>query len=272
MPNYDFKQLSPYDFELISRDVIQAREQIFLESFKTGKDDGIDFRHAGASGASIVQCKHYAESGLAKLLRDLSRESAKVAKLQPTRYILITSVALSPHNKTTIQNLFSIPLASADILGKDDINNLLAEHPGVEMRHYKLWLASKAVLDRALHNASMVQSEFEVERVYRDISGTSAVMLTPERKACSTPITSPSFQGHQASVKRRLRRCCCTIIPARDMRQYRSSPILRLHEVASIRAKNKSFTSTILSARPSLVNVRPSSHATKTGRSWILSS
>ena len=169
MPNYDFKQLSPHDFELISRDVIQARDQIFLESFKTGKDDGIDFRHAGASGASIVQCKHYAESGLAKLLRDLSRESAKVAKLQPTRYILITSVALSPHNKTTIQNLFSIPLASGDILGKDDINNLLAEHPGVEMRHYKLWLASKAVLDRALHNASMVQSEFEVGRVYRDI-------------------------------------------------------------------------------------------------------
>jgi DNA polymerase III delta prime subunit len=169
MPNYDFKQLSPHDFEVLSRDLIQARDQVFLESFKSGKDDGIDFRHASATGAIIVQCKHYAESGLARLLRDLTSEAGKVAKLRPTRYILVTSVGLSPHNKTAIQNMFGIPLSTGDILGKDDLNNLLSVHSDVENRHFKLWLASKAVLDRALHNASVVQSEFEVERVYSDI-------------------------------------------------------------------------------------------------------
>ena len=36
----------------------------------------------------------------------------------------------------------------------------------VEKRHYKLWLASKAVLERALHNAAVTRSEFKVEQVY----------------------------------------------------------------------------------------------------------
>lgn len=169
MPHYDFKQLSPHDFEELSRDLIQARDHVVLESFKTGKDGGIDFRHALGRNATIVQCKHYAETGLAGLMRDLKKEVPKVARLKPSRYLLVTSVSLSPDNKIHIQALFGSVLASSDILGRDDVNNLLGLHPDVEQRHYKLWLASRAVLDRALHNASLVQSEFEVERVYRDI-------------------------------------------------------------------------------------------------------
>ena len=42
MPNYDFKQLSPHDFEQLTRDLIQARDDFILESFKTGRDLGID--------------------------------------------------------------------------------------------------------------------------------------------------------------------------------------------------------------------------------------
>jgi hypothetical protein len=44
MSNYDFRQLSPHDFEQLARDLIQARDGIFLESFKNGRDVGIDFR------------------------------------------------------------------------------------------------------------------------------------------------------------------------------------------------------------------------------------
>ncbi len=46
---------------------------------------------------------------------------------------------------------------------------MLELYPDVHGRHYKLWLASRVVLDRVLHNASVNQSEFDVERVYRDI-------------------------------------------------------------------------------------------------------
>lgn len=165
MPDYDFKQLSPHDFEELARDLIQPRDGIVLESFKTGKDGGIDFRHTRDKDSTVVQCKHYAETGLAGLMRDLKKEVPKVARIKPTRYLIVTSVGLSPQNKADIQVLFGAVLATGDILGRDDINNLLGLHPSVEQRHYKLWLASQAALDRVLHNASVVQSEFEVERV-----------------------------------------------------------------------------------------------------------
>lgn len=169
MRDYNFKQLSPHDFEELARDLIQARDGIVLESFKTGKDGGIDFRHTRDKDSTVVQCKHYAETGLPGLMRDLKKEVPKVARIKPSRYIIVTSVGLSPQNKADIQMLFGAVLATGDILGRDDINNLLGLHPTVEQRHYKLWLASQAVLDRALHNASVVQSEFEIERVHADI-------------------------------------------------------------------------------------------------------
>ncbi len=170
MPTYDFKQLSPYDFEILSRDLIQAAENIHLESFKTGKDNGIDFRYAREpKSTTIVQCKHYATTGITGLLRELKREFPKANALAPHRYILVTSVALSPANKEDIKSIFGPILASKDIIGQDDLNNLLGLHPDVEKKNYKLWLASRAVLDRVLHNAVATQSEFEVEKVYEEI-------------------------------------------------------------------------------------------------------
>lgn len=169
MPNYDFRQLSPHDFEQLARDLLQARDGIVLESFKSGRDLGIDFRHARAIDSTIVQCKHYAGTGFAGLMVELRKEVLKAARLRPTRYILVTSVGLTPANKAEIQTLFGNPLTTGDILGPDDLNNLLSLHPSVEQQHYKLWLASRAVLDRVIHNASLVQSEFDVERVHRDV-------------------------------------------------------------------------------------------------------
>ncbi|EZP31895.1 restriction endonuclease [Pseudomonas sp. RIT288] len=169
MPSYDFKQLSPNDFEELARDLIQARDQIILESFKSGRDGGIDFRIARASLNTIVQCKHYSGTGFAGLLSSLNKESIKAKSLNPDRYILVTSVGLTPDNKATIAQVFSPALSTADIIGQDDLNNLLTLYPSVEMTHYKLWLASKVVLDRVIHNASITQSEFDVQRVHRDI-------------------------------------------------------------------------------------------------------
>lgn len=169
MPNYDFKQLSPHDFEQLARDLIQARDNINLESFKIGRDKGIDFRYASATGNLIVQCKHYVGTGLRGLITDLKKEAVKVQKVKPDRYILITSVGLTPSNKKEIQAIFGDVLTSGDIVGQDDLNNLLGNHSTIEQQHYKLWLASRAVLDRVIHNASVIQSEFDVERVHRDI-------------------------------------------------------------------------------------------------------
>lgn len=169
MPNYDLKQLSPHDFEQLSRDLLQARDNIVLESFKVGRDQGIDFRYARGTNNVIVQCKHYIGTGLAGLIRDLKKETVKATLLKPTRYILITSVGLTPPNKEEIKSLFFGILTTDDILGSDDINNLLGIYPEIERQHYKLWLTSRAVLDRVLNNASLTHSDFDVARVHRDI-------------------------------------------------------------------------------------------------------
>ena len=169
MPNYDFKQLSPHDFEQFTRDLIQARDSIVLESFRNGRDLGIDFRHARAEGNTVVQCKHYIGTGFAGLMAELRKEAIKAARLKPARYILVTSVGLTPPNKTDVQALFGAMLKVSDILGPDDLNNLLGLHPAIEQKHYKLWLASRAVLDRVIHNASVIHAEFEVERIHGDI-------------------------------------------------------------------------------------------------------
>ncbi|MYE06537.1 MAG: hypothetical protein F4Y04_04835 [Chloroflexi bacterium] len=166
---YDFRRLSPHDLELLARDLLQAAWGVELESFKTGRDGGIDLRYARAGANVIVQCKHYVESGIAALRRAMRGEAEKIDRLDPERYVVATSVPLSPGNKDAIVEVVGPSILSpADVLGAEDLNNLLALHPEIEKRHFKLWLASSAVLERVLHNASVTQSEFKVEQVHRD--------------------------------------------------------------------------------------------------------
>lgn len=166
---YDFHQLSPHDLELLVRDLLQAEWGVALESFKAGRDGGVDLRYARGPHNLVVQVKHYVKTGLAGLLRDLKFEAAKVVSLKPTRYFLATSVPLSPANKQTIADAFGGALAVADVLGQEDLNNLLGRHPVIEQKHYKLWLASRAVLDRVLNSDVLIQTEFQVEKVHATI-------------------------------------------------------------------------------------------------------
>jgi hypothetical protein len=169
MAEYDFHQLSPDDLEILARDLLQAHWGITLENFKTGKDGGIDLRYATAQGKIVVQVKHYVRTGLAGLLRDLKKEEAKLRRLQPTRYVLVTSVPLTPTNKGAIIAIFGADvLAPEDVIGCEGLNNLLGQHSKIEGKHFKLWLASRSVLDRVLHNAAVTRSEFKVRQVHQE--------------------------------------------------------------------------------------------------------
>lgn len=166
---YDFHQLSPHDLEILVRDLLQAEWGVTLESFKAGRDGGVDLRYARGPHNLVVQVKHYVKTGLPGLLRDLKAEAAKVVALQPTRYLLATSVPLSPANKQAIAEIFGGALAVADVLGQEDLNNLLGRHGDIEQKHYKLWLASRAVLDRVLNSEILTQTEFQVEKAHATI-------------------------------------------------------------------------------------------------------
>lgn len=167
MSNYDFHQLTHHDLEILVRDLLQAHWKVTLESFKSGRDMGIDLRYAAGPYKTIIQVKHYLRTGLAGLLQELKHEAQKVTKLRPNRYLLATTVPLSPADKGKIVDIIGAEyLATGDILGPDELNNLLGQHSEIEDKHFKLWLASTAVLERVLHNAEVTRSQFKVKQVY----------------------------------------------------------------------------------------------------------
>jgi hypothetical protein len=167
MADYDFRSLSGYDFALLARDLVQADLGVRLESFSQGPDSGIDFRYRRSRKDVIVQCKHYADSGFAALASVLRRkERQKVDTLKPTRYLLATSVPLTPNRKDEIKEILGPRcLKLSDIYGREDLNNLLGEHSEIERRHFKLWLTSEAVLRRMLDSGIVADSEAHLDRV-----------------------------------------------------------------------------------------------------------
>lgn len=72
--SYDFRNLSPADFEDLVRDLIGKEEGLRFEAFCEGPDGGIDGRHAQASGSIILQAKHYEGSPFSKLTAVMKRE------------------------------------------------------------------------------------------------------------------------------------------------------------------------------------------------------
>jgi hypothetical protein len=168
MPNYDFKTLSPVDFEILSRDLIQEELSLTLQSFTSGRDGGVDFRYSlDDSGDIVIQCKHYTDSGYDSLLNTLEKkELPKIRKLSPKRYLLTTSVPLTPYRKDKIFRLLDPYIISTnDIYGKDDLNNLLGKFSFIERKTIKLWLFSLPLLEDLLHARIHNISKAELQRI-----------------------------------------------------------------------------------------------------------
>ncbi len=169
MNDYDFLILSPHEFENLTRDLLQKKLGVFIESFTTGKDGGIDLRCAtDKSEKIIIQAKRYER--LSNLLTNLKKEVKKVNELKPDKYIISTTVGLSPENKTKILKLFyPYILTTEDILGKDDLNNIISTSKEVELKYYKLWLSSINILEKVLHSKIYNQSAFELEDIREQV-------------------------------------------------------------------------------------------------------
>jgi hypothetical protein len=171
VPDYDFKSLSPIDLETLVRDLLQEELGIRFESFKIGKDTGIDFRYSPSpDNAIIVQCKHYIESSFNGLYNDLKkRELPKVQKLKPERYILALSIGLTPLQKYKIVTLFNpFILKTGDVYGREDLNNLLGKFPKIEKYTFKLWLSSMSVFEDILHSKVKNISYDTLEKIRQD--------------------------------------------------------------------------------------------------------
>lgn len=174
MANYDFSTLNDRDLEELTRDLLSKVLNVNFQSFKPGKDKGIDLRYSTVNDENeiVVQVKHYLGSGISKLKLDLNNnETQKVVTLKPKRYIFCTSLPLSPKDKEDIKNIFNPYIHStSDVIGKEDLNKWLDDYPEIQERHFKLWLSSIDIIKKIVKNGIKGRSEFYKEKIIKEIT------------------------------------------------------------------------------------------------------
>lgn len=171
MSDYDFSSLNDKEFESLCSDLLTCHLGKRVERFKAGRDGGVDGRFFSSPGCEvIIQCKHWLKSGLPALIRSIeTTEAAKVRKLNPKRYIFVTSLGLSRANKIKIKNLFSpYLLTESDIFGNEDLNDILSRNIDIEKKHYKLWISSTNVLTTILNSAIIGRSRYKLEEIVEE--------------------------------------------------------------------------------------------------------
>lgn len=162
------QSLSPFEFTELVRDLLNAAMEVRLSVSPEGPDGGIDILAAGElpQFSVVVQCKHYSKSKFASLKKSLSSEVQRIAKLNPLRYVIATSLELTVSQKKEIAALFGGQIRSLDdVLSLQDIQALLRVHPEIEKAHYKLWLGSTALLERILHRGTNVWESLLARRI-----------------------------------------------------------------------------------------------------------
>jgi adenylate kinase family enzyme len=171
MSDYDFSSLNDKEFEELSADLLSCHLGTRIERFKAGRDGGVDGRFFSSEGNEvIIQCKHWLKSGLTALIRSIeSTEAKKVKRLNPKRYIFVTSLELSRANKIKIKNLLSpFVLSESDVFGNEDLNDILSKNIEVERKHYKLWISSTNVLTTILNYAIIGRSRHRLEEIVEE--------------------------------------------------------------------------------------------------------
>jgi len=173
MPNYNFSTLNDKELEELTRDLLSLELSIPFQSFKVGRDKGIDLRFSTATSENnvIVQVKHFLQSGFKQLLYVLkNEEKVKIDKLAPSRYILVTSIGLSPYDKEKIKTVLTPYIKDTnDIYACDDLNRLLVRYPDVEKKYFKLWFSNVNIIQKILNNGVDGRSAFVEEKIKKNI-------------------------------------------------------------------------------------------------------
>ncbi len=184
MRNYNFNELLDWrEFQNLACEVIQQREQLQLEMYRDGADGGVDGAWFDGERRVCVQAKHYRE--FSQLYASLQKERLKIERLQPTRYILVVSLALSSTQVQKIHLLLQPFLQSSeDLLTAYNLNSLLSrpEYHYIEKSYVKLWLPHpeviKGMIDEALDHGVRNESLHEYQEAL---------------KACSTFVQSEVY-------------------------------------------------------------------------------
>ncbi len=167
---YDFSKLNDREFEILAASIIEKELKNKVEIFKSGRDGGVDGRFwIGEKKEGIIQCKHYLETPYPQLISKLKTEEIdKVKKLNPNRYIFMTSQKLTRIKKKEIKEIFQPYIhTESDIWGFENLNSFLSkkENQDIVERNYKLWITSTSVLDILFSNAIKGRSQATIQDI-----------------------------------------------------------------------------------------------------------
>lgn len=164
--NINWKAFEPREFELFVRDLLSVCDNKPHESFAAAPDGGIDLRTDRCR--TILQCKR-CTTVFAHLMQALKPEAQKAAAQTAQRYIVATSLSLTPAQKKKIKALFPRIQSEEDILSGDDLENRLAMHPEIRKLYPTLWLGDadriRAFIDSSLDRAIDNDSLHELQRL-----------------------------------------------------------------------------------------------------------
>ncbi|MBK6609129.1 MAG: restriction endonuclease [Leptospiraceae bacterium] len=108
--NYNFSTLNDRDLEELARDLLSKKLGFYFQSFKSGRDKGIDLRYSTLNSENeiIVQVKHFIGSTFSNLKSVFKNdELEKIKKLNPKRYLVVTSLSLNPEEKKIIKDILN---------------------------------------------------------------------------------------------------------------------------------------------------------------------
>ena len=138
--NYDLSKLDPEQFQTLSADLIGQDIRCRFEQFGPGPDGGIDGRYAKGPDNIILQAKHLFKSGTSQLESKVKKERTNIDKIKPSRYILSTSVSMTPSLKNRLMDIIGpTSLSSGDIYGQEDIQGLLRKYKNIVEDYPELW-------------------------------------------------------------------------------------------------------------------------------------
>lgn len=168
--DYDFSRLNDREFEALGASIFGKILKKRVEIFKVGIDGGVDGRFwIGNDKEGIIQCKHYIETPYSNLISKLKYEEVeKVRKLNPLKYIFITSKKLSRINKQEIKDIFKPYIKREDdVFGYHDLAEFLSkrENQDIVEQNFKLWITSTSVLDLLYNNAIKGRSENTIREI-----------------------------------------------------------------------------------------------------------
>jgi adenylate kinase family enzyme len=173
MANYDFSTLNDKDLEVLVCDLFTREFGVNFQSFKVGKDKGIDLRYSTIKSENeiIVQVKHYLKSGFNQLINTLkTKEKEKIDRLCPKRYILVTSIGLSPTDKEKLKTTLDPYISNTnDIFGCDDLNMLISKYEDLEKKHFKLWFSNVNIIQKIVNNGIDGRSGFIAETIKKNL-------------------------------------------------------------------------------------------------------